>query len=521
MIRIPERYTGEVMKLERTKNTIRNASFGMINKVLSILFLFLIRMVLIRTLSEEYLGLNSLFSSVLSVLNLAELGLGGAIVFSMYQPIAEDDQKTVNALLLFYRKVYYRIGGIVLTVGLLLVPFLPELIKEGIPEDLHLTFVYLVFLSNTVLSYFLQAHYIGLLYAYQREDLISRVNIMVMLLVHSLQIILLLTVRNYYLHIILLPVSTVITNLWVAHVAKKKFPECRPSGVLAREQMLVIREKVGGLFLNKISMSSRNAFDSIFLSMFLGLSMTARYNNYFYVVWAISCFTNVLTGAVTAGAANSVSLESVEKNYDDMKRMNFVYMWLAGWCSICLLCMIQPFMALWVGSRMMLPMEAVIMFCMYFYIMKMGDVKEVYVQAKGIWWEKRFQAIAEVAANLVLNYLLGKHFGIYGIIGATLLSLLFLNFGYGAHLIFKHYFKHRSVTEYFRRNMVYALATAVAAALTYAVCRYLPFGIGGIALRLAVCLVLPNLFFWLVYRKTVIFSQTKPWVCTKLRKLLH
>ena len=508
------------MRLERTKNTLRNASFGMVDKVLTIFFLFVIRMVLIRTLGEEYLGLNSFFSSVISVLGLVELGVGNAVMFGMYRPIAEDDQRTINALLFYFRRMYRIIGVVVLAVGLLIIPIIPGLIKDGVPEDLNLLIVYLAFLGNSVLTYFLHAHYIYLLYAYQREDAVSRVNIWGTVLTHSLQILLLLFVKNYYWYVFLMPLATIITNVGTAYAARRIFPECVPEGRLERGQLLEIREKVGGLFWHKLSISSRNAFDSIFLSMFLGLAMTARYNNYFYIVWAISCFTNVLMEAVKAGVANSVSMESVKKNYEDMKRMNFIYMWLAGWCSICLLCIIQPFMVVWVGEEMLLPMSAVIFFCGYFYAMKMGDVKEIYIQASGIWWENRFRAILEVAANLLLNYVLGKYFGIYGIIGASLISLLFLNYGYGAFLIFKHYFKNKKISEYYGRNLLYIGATVSVAAVTYAICSLVPYGILGIALRLLICAVIPNLFFWLIYRKTSYFAQVKPWIGSILKKLL-
>lgn len=242
----------------------------MISKIVTILGPFAIRTIFIRVLGAEYLGLNSLFSSILTVLNLTELGFSSAIVFSLYKPIAEDDSETIEAILLYYRKVYACIGAIILAIGLLLIPFLPNLISGSYPEDINLVLVYVVYLLNTVISYFLFAYLQALISAFQREDLISRVNIVISIVMYIAQAIVLLTVKNYYAYLFIMPAFTVINNLRTAFIAKRYFPQYKPKGKLAPEIKKDIKVKVSGLMITKVCNVSRNAFDSIFISMFFG-----------------------------------------------------------------------------------------------------------------------------------------------------------------------------------------------------------------------------------------------------------
>ena len=507
------------MKLERSRNAIRNVSFGLVAKIGAIFFPFLSRTVFIHTLGEAYLGLNSLFASVLTVLNLAELGFGSAIVFCMYRPVAEDDHETINALLHYYRRIYRYIGLVILGIGLLLVPFLPYLVNGSCPPDINLTVVYLVFLGNTVMSYFLFGYRMALITAFQREDLISKVDFFISGIICGLQITILLTVRNYYVYLLVLPLSTIINNIRTLLISRWKFSQYSPQSGLSAKQKEIIKEKVSGLMISKVSAASRNSLDSIFIAMFMGLVATAKYTNYCYVMHSIVAALRVLTDAVTGGVGNSVVLESAEKNYHYMQRMNFLYMWLTGWCTICLLCMYQPFMEIWAGKKGMLPMSVVSLICVYFYFLKMGDVRNIYEQAKGIWWENRFRAIAETVGNLFLNFWLGRWFGVHGIIAATLVVLFFIDFCYGSRNIYRHYFKTEKISEYYSSHIFYGLATVAAGVVTYIICEMLEGGITGLIARMVVCVVVPNILYWLIYRRTEIYEETMPWLFGKMFRL--
>lgn len=508
------------MRLDRTQNAIRNTAYGLINKVLLIIFPFIVRTVFIRTLGAEYLGLNSLFSSILTVLSLTELGFSSAVVFCMYKPIAEDDTQTIDALLYFYKKVYRYIGIIISVLGGILIPFLSYLIRGTYPTDINLVIVYVIYLLNTVLSYFLFAYLSALISAFQREDLISKVNIIIQSLMYIIQIIILLTVKNYYLYILTMPFFTIVNNIRTAVIAKKAFPQYKPQGTLNDEYKKTIKEKVSGLVINKICIISRNAFDSIFISMFLGLTETAMYNNYYYIMNAVIMITSVFVTSVVSGVGNSVEMDNVQKNYNDMERINFIYMWVAGWMTVCLLCLYQPFMYLWVGKDLMYPIGCVVLLCFYFYILKMSDVRYIYELAIGLWWENRFRSIAEALANLILNFMLGKYFGVYGIIIATIISILFINYFYGTKILFKYYFKEQSIIKYFNSQYVYGVITLGICVVTYWICNFIPFTYWGLCIRLCICLSVPNTLYFLIYKKTGKYRIMTEWLQPKLKRII-
>lgn len=509
------------MQLERSKNAVRNVGFGVANRLVTILFPFAVRTVFIHTLGSEFLGLNSLFSSILQVLSLTELGFSSAIVFSMYKPIAEDDADTINALLYYYRGIYRKVGLIILSVGLLLIPFLPNLIHGSYPESIHLTAVYLVYLLNTVLSYFLFAYLGSLITAHQRQDIISKVNMAISIAMYTLQIAVLFTVKSYYAYILIMPAFTVVNNIRTAVIAQKMFPQYRPTGQLSAELRAEIREKVSGLMVQKICGVTRNSFDSIFISAYLGLTETAIYNNYYYIMSAVTGVMTIITTSITAGAGNSVAIDSPEKNYHDMNRMNFLYMWLAGWFTVCLLCLYQPFMKVWVGGEYLFPFHVVIALCAYFYVLKMGDVRSVYTDATGIWWHSRYRAIAETVANVLLNWFLGKSFGVIGIVLATLISLFFINFCWGANIIFKYYFKGIKPKEYFLSNVIYAVTTCVVAVATLWLCSLITDrGLSTFLPKFAICTFVPNILFFLLYFKTPYYKASVPWIQERLKGAL-
>ena len=504
------------MKLARSKNAVRNIRVGFIGKIIGMLCPFFVRTTFIHTLGMEYLGVNGLFTSVLSVLSLTELGFGSAVVFSMYQAIADDDSETINALLYFYRKIYRYVGCIILGIGLLLIPCLPHLTLGSYPSDINPLIVYLVFLANTCLSYFLFAYLNSLLDAFQRTDINTIVSMFMNVAMSAVQIVLLLTVRQYYAYLVVMPVFTVLGNIRTAVIAHRMFPQYKPSGKLAPEVLASFKKIISGLMIQKLSAVSRNAFDSIFVSMFLGLTQTALYNNYFYIINSVAGFTTIVYSAVLAGAGNSVATETKEKNHRDMMKINFAYMWVGGWFACCLMSLFQPFMKLWAGTESVLPLSSAVLFSLYFFALRMEDVLSIYVNAVGMWWHNRYRALAEAITNIVLNYFLGKFFGVNGIIAATLISLFFINFCYGSQLIYRFYFTEQKMSEYYIFHGICASVTAAICAVTYFICRAVPETFIGFVVKICICAVVPNALYFVIYRKTKMYHEAMPWILERV-----
>ncbi len=498
---------------DRIKNTKRNAIWGIVNKFIAILLPFITRTVLIYVLGVEYVGINGLFSSILQVLSLAELGFSGAIVYSMYKPLAENNKAVVCALLQFYKKIYRCIGGIVLIIGVALIPFLKYLISGSCPSDINIYVVYIIYLLNTSCSYFLFAYKKSLLSALQRQDIISKVAMVNKIVSSFIQIAGLLLLKQYYIFIAVLPLMSLFDNLLCEFLAKKYYPQFECYGKLDKKYKDDIIEKTKGLLIHKICGVTRNSCDNIFISMFLGLTPVGIYSNYYYVMSSVRGILDVLTISMSASVGNSVAVESVDKNYKNLNLFTFIYEWLCGWCTICLLCLFQPFMRIWVGEKALFSFDVVIAICIYFYVWTIGDIKSQYADAAGLWWKDRIRASVEAIANVAFNYILVKHWGVFGIVIATAISILFIGFPWGTKIVFDNYFKGKSFLQYMRNEILYAVVTVVVCFITYKVCSLIQFsGICGLILTAIICIVVPNILYILVYSKSRYFKEAVQFV---------
>ena len=494
----------------RMKNSARNIVSGIINKAVSMLFPFIIRTVIIKEIGIEYAGLNGLFSSILAVLSISELGFGSAIVYSMYKPVAEHDDDKVCALLNLYRKVYRYVGGIILLLGLALLPFLRWFVKGDVPNDINLHFLYLVFLFNTVISYFTFAYKSSILTATQREDLNTKVNTYVNIGGYICQLIVLILTRYYMAYIFLLPVFTIVINIVRSCVVDRYYPQYKCKGQIEKDELKSIYKNVGALVGNRINGTIILSADSIVISAILGLTASACYNNYYYIINAVIGFVIIIFNSVRPSIGNSMVTESREKNYSDFKKISSMICWIAGFCSISLICLFQPFMTLWVGEEYLLPFSTVVMFGLYFYEWKMLDVLVLYRDAGGMWWSDRFRPYIVSLVNIAGNISLVHFFGLNGVVFATLFSSMCISYPWVLCILFKEYFK-TTCWEYLKELFFNTVIVAVSGVITYLACNLIPIdGFIALGIKIGVCCVLPNIIIYITFGKnTILFTLLK------------
>lgn len=305
------------MANSRTRNATRNMMFGTLLKIYQMIVPFLMRTVMIYFMGVQYVGLNSLFTSILQVLNLAELGVGSAMVYSMYKPIAEEDTATICALMRLY-KIYYRIIGCVIAVaGLLATPLIPFFVKGSIPENLDLHILYLLNLAATVFSYWLFAYKNSLLMAHQRTDVTSKISLAINTVQFLTQFLMIYVFRNYYLYLIVAIVSQITNNIITSIIVSKMYPDYYPKGKLDANTVGSINGRIKDLFIAKFGGVVLNSADTIVISAFLGLTLLAVYQNYYFVMSSVCGIMEILLTSITAGLGNSYITESKEKNYTD------------------------------------------------------------------------------------------------------------------------------------------------------------------------------------------------------------
>lgn len=498
------------MRLEVKKNAKRNIMVGLINNTVVLILPFVTRSIINSLLGSMYLGMNSLFSSILTVLSLSEMGLSGAMVYHMYKPIADGDVSRINALLALYKKAYRIIGLAIIGMGVCLVPFLHLLIKGAVLTGVNVYVIYLIELFSTSLSYLLFAYRSSMLAAHQRVDVTTITNLFISVGLKISQIIVLLVTKNYYLYVIVTPVFTVLNNVWIAYITKKMYPQYKPEGRLDRETLSSIKKLVAGTFIQKACVTTRNSLDSIFISVFLGLTLTGIYNNYYTIFSAVLGLMAIISNALSGGIGNHVALKSVDENFEELKQLDFLYMTIAGVCTSCLLCLYQPFMRIWMGGDMLLDFPSVVLLCVYFYTLKMGDMKAMYASANGLWWKMRYRAIIETITNILLNIILGATFGVNGIIIATTVSLFVCNFIWGSIINFNSYFGPGKLVVFFKYHFIGALKTVVFCGISYSI--NLAVDIGNpyfdLICKTFIAIVIPLLLYFVTSCKTELFRKS-------------
>lgn len=476
----------------RTRNAKRNIYAGVLHRGAEILFTFVTRTVVLKTLGAEYTGLSGLFTAILNIMNVAELGFSAAVAYEMYKPIVDHDSDFICKLLNYYRRIYKYIGTLIIVIGIALGPFIPKLIKGTYPQEINVYILFIMQLLYTALGYFIFAYKEVIISANQRQDLVSLVDLGIVIAQNVLQIGVLFATKNYYFYMLIMVVGVVVRNFMISWVADKEYPEYHCEGELSKEDKNKIIQHVKGIAVGKINVVSRNAFDDVIISMYCGLTDVTIYDNYYYIMRGVSYMTSIIKNSILAGVGNSIASEPIEKNLADFKRFEFYYWWISAWCTIVMFCFYQPFMHYWAGDKLTATNTAMALFVLYFYIGQMGHIRSTYANAAGIWWKLRKISFAEMACNLALNFILGYKLGMVGVLIATCVTVFVFSIIGITIILFREYFKTSAVeilTEYFWQMGVTILALGV----TFGVCNRFSIEIVGLLMRAIICIIIPNI----------------------------
>lgn len=461
-------------KDSKTKNSSRNIVFGIGLRLYQLILPFAIRTIIIKVLGMEYAGLNSLFTSILSMLNIAELGVGTALVFSMYKPITDDDTNKICALMRLYRLYYRIIGLVILCIGSAITPFLPYLINGDVPSDINLYIIYFLNLGAAVISYWLFAYRNSLFVAHQRNDIVSKITILTDTLKYSVQIVLLLVTKNYYFFLIVALFSQTLSNVITAIFSKRVFPNYVPKGFLDGVERKKLNQSIKDLFYSQFGHIITLSFDSIVISAFLGLVPLAVYNNYYFILNAIISFFLIFYQSLRASIGTNMITKNQESNYRDFKFVSFVVFGILAFCSSCLITMYQPFIEIWVGNDNMLDLICVFLFAAYLIVYEMVLLLDCYKSSTGKWHADRFRPLITALVNLVLNIVLVNIIGIYGVLISTIVSFLFINIPWLYHRLFIDAFDSTFKTQYLLYFLRKTVIIIVISGISFFGCFYLP-----------------------------------------------
>lgn len=491
----------------RTKNSLRNLLTGVVGQVITVLLNFISRTIFIKFLNIEYLGLNGLFTNIITILSLAELGVGGAIVYSMYKPIAENDRDTLKALMKLYSKIYMTIGIVIAVLGVAIIPFLDVFIKNTPKNINNLSIIYCIFLLNTVMSYFF-SYKRSIITADQREYICTLYRFIFNIIKFVLQIIILIITQNFILYLIIQVLCTLMENVAISIKADKLYPFLKEKDdiKLKKSDKVKIFTNIKALMIYKICSTMLDGTDNLIISSFIGVVWVGLLSNYTLVIGAVSLVLTQIISAITASIGNVVSVESKEKQEEIFYNMFFISFLLYGFSSICLIILINPFISLWLGKDYILSELKVFIIVLNFYIYGMQNVVWTYRSTMGLFIYGKFRPLVSGIMNIVLSIILCKYLGLLGVLLGTTITRLATNVWYDPIIIFKYGFK-KSVKLYYLKYLQY-IFIFLTMSILLKIFNYIIDGDGIIyfvILLLTTCLALIISFF-IIFRKNKEFK---------------
>ena len=500
----------------RLTNTLRNFRFGLAAQLVVTLLGFLSRTVFMRVLGEEYLGINGLYTSILDVLSLTELGLADVVIFSLYKPLAEDDTEKLTALMGYYKVIYRIIALTVGVIGVALVPVLGVLIKTEI-DRFHLVLYYLMFLTNSVCSYLL-VYKSSIIQADQKRYLISKYTMAFKLLTTAVQIFVLLVLRSFTVYLTIQITMTIANNLYVSRQADKLYPFLKNKAALPKEEKKAIFRDVRHMFSYKAGGQLLNGTDNLYISSLISTATVGRYDNYTMIqTMVVTAFTNTLNQAVLGSIGNLNATGTREQKKQIFDVYSLVFSWITTFCTLSLLVLYNPFIRIWAGESWLLPGSTVAVICLNFFLPNVLTPVWSYRNTTGLFRETKNILLYAAAINLVLSYFFGVRWGLTGILAATSVSRLLTSFWFEPYLLHKRIFGCSSA-PYFLRQGLYLAVVAVSFALIQGTAGALRLGLwGDFLLKGILCVIVPNGLLLLLSGRTEAFGYLKGKLLEKQR----
>ena len=500
----------------RTRNSTRNMMWGLLYGASTIVLPFISRVIILQLLGIRYLGIGTLFTSVLQFLSLTELGIGTAITYIMYKPIAEGNTEELCHILRYIKRLYRIIGIVMLAVGTLLVPAVPYLTHGEAPADVNIYLLYYIYLINAVIGYFFAGYRESLLIAHQRKDVTNRWATLGNTVVALGQVIVLFLTRNIYAYAIVPIAGTILTNILVRQTTLKMYPEITPRGEIRPETRAEVRKKLLGLVGTKMNSIVLHSSDTIVISTFLGLGLTAMYGNYHLIFNSICGIIMTLFASMTASIGDKLVRDTLEQNYELFRHISFANNWLVGCCTVLLVCLLEPIIGLFYGSELQLGIGFTALMGVYFYIYQIQKTVLTFKDAAGIWYADRYRPYCVMAINLVSNIIMVQFIGIYGIVLSTILAFM-ISLPWVNKTLFSQLF-HRPSGGNLLLMARNALVTAAISVVCWFLCSLLPENLIGLIATGVVCFIVSNALLFFVYSRSESFLYWKKVVLARLGK---
>ena len=492
----------------RVQSAAKNIAFGYIGNLTTQLLGFILRTVFIAYLGDTLNGINDLYTGILSVLSMAELGVGTALNYSLYGPVARKDYEKIKSYMLLYKQAYRVIGLVIAVIGLLISPFLPYLVKQ--PEGVtvrDLTLYYFIFLFNTVSSYFVAYKY-SLAYAEQKNYIQTNTITITKLITVSLQIVVIITTRNFYLYLFTAAFVELVQKIFISRYLNKLYPYLKDKNVtkLSKEETGEVVAKTKALVFHKVGDVARLQTDSMIISGFINVTLVGYVGNYNMVLNSVANFVNIIFNSVLSGLGNLIATESKEKQYSVFKVYRFFACWIYGFSAVGFFLLLTPLVMLWQGPGRVLAGSVVTCILIDYYFKGDRIVLSNFKTAAGVFEQDKYLALIQGIVNLVISIVLVQKIGLVGVYIGTILSGLIANIT-KPFIIYKVCFD-KSAKTYFMDSIRYLAVLGVILVLLIGVKAVImpQVTIGSFAVMFLVICVVFNGIFLLLFGRTEEFG---------------
>ncbi len=483
------------MKNSRVGNSIKNIIFSIVSYFILTISNIIVRKFFVDNLNDVYLGLNGVFLDILSILSLAELGIGTSIIYSLYKPIADNNTDLISSLMRFYKKIYKIIGTIIFSIGIFMLFF----IKLFIHDISNISEFYLIgflFIIETTISYYI-AYKRSIIFANQNEYIISINNTLVTIITSIIRIIVLIYFKSFILYlissIIILFMSSIVLSIFI----NKLYPFLKNKNIKPIDKDVITQLKVNikSMIYHKIGSVFVLNTDNLLISSFLGLTEVGLFSNYKLILNALKSFISNIFNSITASYGNLVSSSDKETIYITFKRIFFFNYMIVTFCSTCLFSLINPFIIIWLGDKFTFDIYTVIVLVIYSHINMMRSAIDTTKNVAGLYKQDKFVPLIEAFLNLVLSIIFIKLFGVKGVFLGTIFSSILTVVWTSPFVVYKYLFKMK-LYLYIKLYIGYFLCSLIVIFSSYYLNQILFYNKNSIlylVLRLIVCIIIFSL----------------------------
>lgn len=505
----------------RTINSLKNVIIAMVCNTITLLINFFTQKLFISNLGIEYSGLNSVFSNIISMLSITELGIGTAIIYHLYKPISETDINKIKPLMHFYKKAYRIIAFVVFIIGIMILPFINKFVDSSIITE-NVYIVYLLFLMDSVISY-TATYKRSIIYANQKNRIVDLIHLEYVVVMNFVQILILIYLKNYILFLLIKVVCRIIENIIISIVANKMYPFLldKTNRKIDDSTKKDIVKKVKAQIFHCIGGYIVLGTDNILISKFLGLSIAGMYGNYMLIVNAANTILSQIFNAITASVGNLIIENDYNNSYKVYKRINFFNFFIYGLVATVFYFAINDFILIWLNNSEFIFSDIVILlFSINLYMQGMRKTMQVFATAAGICHENRFVPLIEASINIIVSIIMLKYFGIIGVILGTIVSTFVLYFYSFPKYIYSPLFNKQKI-NYIKEFISLTIVAISNFIINFIINEFIVINNLYISfvVHTSVCILITMIFYYLVFKRDEYFLYAKNMIAERFNKL--